>query len=424
MHEYYRNWIFTHPRPDDLRTVFENVTDKDLTWFFDDLMGTTKRLDYKMVRLENQKLLVKNKGELVSPLIIAGMTGDSIYFEKWMDGFEGKQWIELPEGDYSEIKIDPKHVMPEIFRRNNNIQKTGPFPKADPIQTQLLFTVDDPEKHTLMYLPAVNWTRENGFMAGMAFHNGFIIPKPVEYFVMPFYAFGNNDLAGFGRITYNITPYDKFIRLAAISLEGTQFGAPGNQNFQKIKTGVDLYFRNRDMTSPLIQKVSGNYIAASSLHQIELQEKAEMNSYLQLGYQLERHSRINPFTLQASFESGETHQKTSVEFNYKLSYYGQDNGLDIRLFAGTMLKENSNIPFYAFSPGGRSGREQYLYQGTYPDRFAVFPTRFWSRQMSLSEGGLVSPVNDSLGYSRRLVSLSFNKQFARQNQPVASEAFC
>ncbi|MDZ7774560.1 MAG: M1 family aminopeptidase [Bacteroidales bacterium] len=70
MRDYYQKWKFRHPCPHDLRTVFENVTDKDLTWFFDDLTGTTKRLDYKMVRLENQKLLVKNKGELISPLFI------------------------------------------------------------------------------------------------------------------------------------------------------------------------------------------------------------------------------------------------------------------------------------------------------------------------------------------------------------------
>ncbi|MDD4109166.1 MAG: hypothetical protein PHH93_10660, partial [Prolixibacteraceae bacterium] len=286
-------------------------------------------------------------------------------------------------------------------------QKTGPFPGADPIQTQPLFTVDDPAKYTLMYLPVVNWTRENGFMAGMAFHNGFILPKPVEYFIMPFYAFGNNDLAGFGRITYNITPYDKLIRMAAITLEGTQFAAPGNQNYQKVNTGVDFYFRNRNMINPITQKVFVNYIAASSLYQIELQEKAEMNYHIRFGYQLARHSIINPFTLQTSFESGKSYRKTSVECNYRLSYYGRDNGLDIRLFSGIMLNEDSKIPFYSFSPGGRSGRELNLFQGTYPDRFAVFPSNFWSRQMSLSEGGLVSPVNDSLGYSRWLVSLSF-----------------
>lgn len=423
MREYYHNWMFRHPRPDDLRTEFENITDKDLTWFFDDLIGTTKRLDYKMIRIENQQLLIKNSGELASPLVISGMTGDSIFYEKWVDGFERQKWIELPEGNYTEIKIDPWHKMPEIYRMNNNIKRTGSFPRANPVQTQLLFTVDDPEKHTLMYLPAVNWNRENGFMAGLALHNGFIIPKPLEYFVMPFYAFGNNDLAGFGRVIYNITPYDKSIRLAAISLEGTQFGAPGNQNYHKVKTGVDLYFRTLNMTSRLTQKVFGNYILASSLSQIEFQEKAKMNSYFQFGYRLERNSRMNPFDLQANFESGKAYQKTSAEFNYRLSYNGRDNGLDIRIFAGNMLNEDSKIHFYSFSPGGRSGSELYLYQGTYPDRFAVFPTNFWSRQMSLSEGGLVSPVNNSLGYSRYLVSFSFTSSLPGKTSRLPVKPF-
>ena len=406
MQEYFRRWRFRHPRPEDLREIFEAQSGKDLTWFFSDLLGTTKRMDYKMVRIHNQQLLIKNKGKLVSPLLIAGISGDTIIFEKWVDGFEGEKWIDLPSGDYSEIKIDPGHVTPEISRINNNIKTTGTFRKSDPIQTQLLLTVDDPEKHTIMYMPAINLTRKNGFMLGMVFHNGFIIPKPVEYVVVPFYAFGNSDLAGFGRIAYNITPYDNFIRLATISLEATQFGAPGNQNYHRLKTGLDVNFRKEKMTSPLNHRLIGNYITASNLFQIEILEKAEINSYIQVGYLLERSSIINPYSVLASFESGKTYQKTSIQFNYRLSYRGQNNGLDMRLFVGTMLKTDSKIPFYSFSASGRRGSEEYLYQGTYPDRFSVFPESFFSRQMSLTEGGLVSLLNDSLGYSRSLLSLS------------------
>jgi hypothetical protein len=406
MQEYYNQWKFRHPQPEDLREILETQSDKNLSWFFTDLLGTTKRLDYKMVRIENQRVLIKNKGELVSPLFISGTTGDSIIFEKWEEGFKGKKWVDLPTGDYAEIIIDPGHVTPEISRMNNNIKKNSTFPKTDPLKTQLLFSVDDPEKHTLMFMPAINWTRENGIMFGMAFHNGFIIPKPLEYFVMPFYAFGNSDLAGFGRINYNLTPFDKFIRLATISLEATQFGAPGNQNYRKIKTGLELHFRNEKMTYPLNQSMFGNYITASNLFQIELQEKAKMNSYIQFGYLLEKPGFVNPFTLLASFEAGKSYKKISIEYNYKISYFGRDNGLDIRLFAGTMLKSDPNVPFFAFSPGGRSGRQQYLYQGTYPDRFSVFPKNFFSRQMTLSEGGLVSPVHDSIGYSSWLISMS------------------
>lgn len=407
MHTYFDTWKFRHPQPDDLRMLFEAVTGKDLSWFFSDLIGTTKRMDYEVVRLANRKLLVKNNAELVSPLVIAGMTGDSICFEKWIDGFEGQRWIDLPEGNYSELKIDPRHVTPELFRLNNTIRTTGIFPKSDPIRTQPYFTLEDPEKRYLNYFPAFNWTRENGFMAGMALHNGFLTPKPFEYFVMPFYAFRNSELVGFGRMAYSITPWEKFIRKATFSLEGTQFGAPGNQNYHKVKLGSDLYFRNNRMNNLLTQKAFGYYIEASDLFRIQLQEKAKMNSFLQFGYQLEKAGIINPFKLLVSSESGPSFLKTSLELNYRFSYFGKKTGLDIRMFAGTMLKNNPEIPFYAFSASGRSGPEEYLFQGMFPDRFSAFPTTFWSRQMTFSEGGLVSPVNNKLGYSQWLISLSF-----------------
>jgi hypothetical protein len=380
-------------------------------------------MDYKVVRHVNQKLLVKNKGELTSPLVISGMIGDSICFERWVDGFAGEKWINIPAGNYTELKIDPKHLTPELFRLNNNIRTSGIFPKADPIRSQLYFSLEDPEKRYLMYLPAFNWTRENGFMVGMALHNGVLTPKPFEYFVMPFYAFHNSDLAGFGRISYNITPYEQFIRKATICLEGTQFGAPGNQNYHKIKAGLDLYFRYSQMNNPLTQKVYGNFIAASNLFQIELQQKAKMSSFLQFGYQLEKTGVINPFKLLVSTESSHSFMKTSVEMNYKLSYYGKKKGLDIRFFAGTMLKNNPDVPFYALSPNGRSGPEQYLFQGTYPDRFSVFPTSFWSRQTTFSEGGLVSPVNEKLGYSKWLISLSFTSNLPGNSQRIPVKPF-
>ncbi len=408
MHNYYDTWRSKHPQPDDLRTVFESMTDKNLTWFFSDFLTTTKRLDYKVIRFRNKQLHVKNRGEMLSPLVIAGMQGDSICFEQWSDGFKRSKWIAIPPGDYSEIKIDPLHLMPELYRLNNNIRESGIFPKADPVRFQLLYTIDDPDKRTIIYIPTVNWTRENGIMAGLILHNELDLSKPVEYFVMPFYTFRDPDLAGYGRISFNIIPYDNLVRMATLKLEATQFGAPGNQNYHKMQAGLDLFFRNKKAYNPVLQKVYGMYTVASDLFKINLAEKADMSSYLKMGYILEDAGLVNPFKLSASYETGKSFQKLSLEINYKFSYYGKDQGLDIRMFAGTMLKYPSAAPLYSFSASGRSGRELYLYQGTYPDRFSIFPKTFWSRQMTLSEGGLVSAVNDSLGYSHWLISVSLS----------------
>jgi hypothetical protein len=423
MHDYYCIWKYRHPRPEDLRTIFESNTDKDLSWFFDDFLGTTKRLDYKMVRLENQKLLIKNKGEMKAPVLIAGMIGDSICSEKWVDGFEGKKWIDEAQNNYSEIRIDPEHKMPELFRLNNNIRSSGICRRSDPVQSRFLLTLEDPDKRYLIYIPVVDWNKENGFMAGMALHNGMLLSKPLEYLVVPFYSFHKSGLAGYGKVSFNITPYDKFIRIASFTLEGAQFGALGNQNYQKAKIGLDLYFRPKKMNHPVHQKVFGYYIAASDLQQIELLRQANIRSYLQFGYLLESNGIVNPFNMLVSFESGKSFQKTSLEYNYKYCYNGKKSGLEMRLFAGTMLKNTSADPFYTFSASGRSGPEQYLYQGVYPDRFSEFPNTLGSRQMTLSEGGLVSYVNDSLGYSRWLCSLSLTSNLPGKASRIPVKPF-
>lgn len=406
MHEYFRVWRFKHPQPDDLHQLFESVTGKDLDWFFKDFIQTTKRLDYLIVRREGQQLLVRNGGELVSPMVICGLRRDSITFTQWEEGFKGEKWIELPSMNFSEIKIDPLHRMPEIARLNNNIRRLGISPKADPLYPQFLFSIEDPDKRTLQFIPAFNWSKEDGIMAGAVLHNGFFLPKILDYVFTPFYSFENRALTGYGRVSYNITPFESVVRKATFSVEGTQFGAPGNQNYLRAKVGLDVYFRSdlkRDIPK---HKAFMAYITASDLAQINLSQQAKLNSYLQFGYQLEKTSVVNPFKLITMLEAHSSFQKLTSEIKYKYSYYGQNNGLDIRLFAGGMLKTNALAPFYSLAASGRSGRELYLFEGSYPDRFASTSGSFLTRQMTLSEGGLVSPINERLGFSRWLVSLS------------------
>jgi len=406
MQDYYQKWKFRHPQPENLRSVFDAHTEKDINWFFDDLLGTTKRLDYKIDDLKNNKLLVKNKAELISPLIIAGLKGDSICFEKWIDGFSGEQWIEIPEGDYTEIKIDPYHIMPELNRLNNNIKTSGIVRKRDDVETQLLFSIENPEKHSIMYIPAINWNRENGFMAGISINNGLIIPKPVEYLIMPFYAFSNATLSGYGKVAFNFIPFDQFFEKATITIDGTQFGAPGHQNYRKMSANLQLKIKPLTPTRPIRQMLYGKYSLASDLFKIINGSSASLNSYFQLGYQLQKIGYIHPYKINLSIESGKQYQKATAELKYKYSYSGKRNGLEMRLFGASMLSNKATVPFYGIAAGGRSGREQYLYEGLYPDRFGANTGSFWARQMTLSEGGLVSPVNEYLGYSKWLISLS------------------
>ena len=408
MQLFYRNLQFSHPGTGDMQDLFEFVSGSDLGWFFDDFSGTPRRLDYGVVRYGGGQALVENRAELASPVKIAGLSGDSVQFEKWVDGFHGRQWIPVPPGAYDRIMINPDGSMPEVRKTNNNVRTAGIFPAADLPRMKFLYAVDDPAYNTLVYIPLVNWTRENGVMPGVMLHNGMPLPKPAEFILTPFYSFRDNSFAGSGRFLFNKAPYNTFLNLATISLEGSRFGAPGIGSYHAFRAGTDLFLGSYPVGSMTGHRLFGRFILVSDLYALLEQGRGGNNTFWQFGYVLERQTRINPFSLGATIETHRLFQKASLEFNYRQSYKRTGGGLDMRILAGYMLNNDSPVPFHALAPAGRGGREQYLFHGNYPDRFTPFSESFFSRQTTFTEGGLVSPVNDLLGYCDWLISLSLS----------------
>jgi hypothetical protein len=86
-----------------------------------------------------------------------------------------------------------------------------------------------------------------------------------------------------------------------------------------------------------------------------------MLSFVQASYILNSKKNLNPLNVAVAFEAGKKYQKTSIELTKKISYDGLKNGLESRLFAGTMLRDAASDPFYSFAPSGRSGPEQFLF---------------------------------------------------------------
>lgn len=399
MREYYSTWKFRHPSPDDLREIIESKSNKDLSWFFEDYIGTVKRYDYKVKKLSGDSLLVVNKGEMVSPLEIHTFMNGTPASAVWHEGFTGRKWLRLPDAEFNSVRLNASHLVPEIIHTNNNIRTSGMFPRADPMSPQLLASIEDPQRRTLLLLPLVNWNRADGFMAGIAMKNSITLPKRTEYFITPFFIFREPDFAGKGRITYNLLPYNSIIRKTSISLEGASFGATPFNDYHAIKPGIDFWFHKG-------HHIYGKYILATNLQEVNSDVNASQAHYWQAGYTFVKPRLVNPYSITALYEAGNDFGKISGELNYRFSFNGGNQGFDIRVYSATMTHIPPGDGFHMLAVSGRSGRELYLFQGDFPDRFAEFRDNFWSRQMLISEGALVTPLSDSTGYSRSLVSLS------------------
>lgn len=407
VHVFNNKWAGKHPSPEDLRFAFESRSGKDLSWFFDDYLGTVKRADYAVKRLKGDSVLVKNKGELTTPLPLYEISGKKVSSIQWYDGFRGERWLHIMHGS-DETVINYNHILPEINHLNNNIRSSGIFRKSDPLRLRMFMSLENPSENSLMITPLVNWTRIDGLMIGAGLNNGMLLPKKTEIFFLPLYTFRSPGLAGKARIALNLTPYNSIVRKASISLEGSRFGSPWFRYYHVLGAGIEVHLRRNEPLSFIDHLIFGKVTTARKFPFSEPFTSSGNDWFQQIGYILNRGGLLNPFRFTSLFETNGDYYKTSVELKYRLSYNGHNRGLDARFFGGIMLKEDTVRNYYSIAPSGRSGRELYMYQGDFPDRFALFPGTFWSRQMMLNEGGLASPVNDTAGYSRWLLSASFS----------------
>lgn len=404
MNQYYIEWQGKHTSPSDLEAAFKR-TGKNLDWFFTDFLQTVKRTDYGIKKIDGGDLVVKNYGETAPPFKITICDGKEVK-DYWFEGFYGTEKINIPGEEYNDLMINADHLMPEIDLLNNNIRKSGILKKYDPFKFRLLFSLYDPAERPVFFAPLVSWVKADGFLYGAVFNSGIMLSRKLEYSFMPFYSAKKHDLSGKGMIRLNLLPHDFFLRKLSFTLSASSFGFDNNTNFRVINGGTELYFRDQNTPSAISKQLKIDYYNVSDLLTLRSDSIHSDNSFLTASFRFRKQTNINPWSIQLYSELGPSFHKMTVNFNYKISYGGRNNGLDLFFLTGAMIRENENNRLYSMAPSARNGNQLYLFEGDFPDRFDARYGTLWSKQMLLKEGMIVSPINDHSGYSRWLSSFS------------------
>lgn len=397
MQAYFEKWKFKHPYPDDLRRVMEEVSGKQLGWFFDGLINTTQRLDYKIMGIKkeanNIKVLIKNSGEIAAPVQLGGMKNGKPASSAWYEGFAGTQWVDFPPGDYDMIKIDPDGDMPEINRRNNSISTSGLFKKCEPLDLQFFSSLEDPRKSQVFYAPVAGWNNHNKLMAGMLIHNYSFPSSPFRYYLMPMYATGNNSLAGSADISYTLFPKKGPVESAAISVFAKRYAfAPlGNaRSYHKAEPRLRLNFRK----APRSKKE--HQIELRSTHIIgdpyQNSEGSVMTSYYsddttyscinRLSYVFSNTRTIHPYDVKTTLEQSKYFIKAFAEANFEVTFNKKNKGIFLRVFGGKFIYTNNASSYFGF---GMSGNSDYTYDHIFLGRSTM--SGLLSQQMILNDGG-------------------------------------
>ena len=126
-HTFLDRWKYKHPYPWDLWNTFEDVTGRDLDWFWHAWYYETGVLDQAVESVtsgaEGTEIVIMSIGEnpMPTPLSITLSDGSTIErevpVEEWLDGSRSHRLV-VP-GTVVRVEIDPENLFPDADRENN-----------------------------------------------------------------------------------------------------------------------------------------------------------------------------------------------------------------------------------------------------------------------------------------------------------------
>lgn len=423
--DYYNKWQFKHPQPSDLQQVFEAGTDKPLDWFFDNVINSTKQIDYACIhhscchKGDKAKLTIKNKGDIAAPFSVSAVNfADSVLNTTWFNGLNPNKDTTLEVNQSEEVWyyiIDPLEEMPEIDRNNNIHYTTGLARKGERTKIQFGANFNNPEKPRVNMIPMLGFNCYDGFMLGLASYNLTVPVRNFQYVVAPMFGFGSLAPVGMFEVKYNFIPTHgkKPFQRLTIGLGGRSFNGLYNEKFDyhlryyRINPYVDIEFARKSLRDysrhflrmehillveegALIERVNDTTFAFNS-------KTTQIRSTHRIQYKYDYNHPITPFDLKAGVEYAnykdfsdiEHYVKLSVEGNFKFNYSALW-AVDIRMFMGGFVfhtdRAFGNMPLQLAS----RNLNDYNYDSYYVGRREQ--GSFWEQQVALREGGFKTPI--------------------------------
>lgn len=403
MHNYFDQWKFKHPMPEDFRMVAEERGGK-LDWFFNDMVNSKKKLDYTVCSVKKDeerktwKLKIHNCGKIAGPVSVTAYKDDKAARTEWFDGFYDSRTIEFPEGDYDKFIINEK--APEINKNNNTIRTKGVLRTVEPLQVKFIGTIERADRTQLFYSPVVGWNNYNKTMVGAVFYNSFFPANKLDYTIMPLFGTGNIDLAGSFNVGYTFRPSASFIQDLRIGVSGSRYGYfyrpdVGYLNYMTLKPEISFSIK-KEPRSPVTQHFRFRHVSVSKeipAFDNVLDEYVAANSYYYVNDYTQyfvSNRKINPWSAKLNLQQGNGFVKASLEGKYKISFKGRNKGIDIRLFAGQFFIRTNTGP-YRFRMAGQQGFQDYQYDDVFLAR--TDSKGIFSQQFSETDGNFKVPTS-------------------------------
>lgn len=418
MKSYYEQWHYKHPYPEDIQAIFEKETNKQLDWFFEDGLNTTKKIDFKIknVKKENTKTIVsiKNRTNFTGPAPINACIGDSVIETQWIEyPYEQQAIFETENNLINRYVIDAKEWMPEIKLNNNYFYKNSLFHK-NAFKPKIGTTLGLNRFQQFFLLPSVAYNFYDKAMLGIIIHNIRIPNNKFQFAFAPMFSFGTKNIVGTGVIGYSIFP-KKNIKKIQFAMQGNTFHHnESSLNIKetiyarhiKIAPSVSIDFAQKNLRTPISDNLllKYYYIANQDFqYNLDLQDslyKPSISNYvsqqfMNVKYTHKNNRTFNPFSYELNAMGNQYFTKIGFTTNLRIDYHLKNKSFYFRGYVGKFFDFKTISNTYNLQPqylnATNTSINDYVYDETYVARNEQ--KGIMSQQISMQEGGMKIKTN-------------------------------
>jgi hypothetical protein len=403
MKSYYAQWKFKHPQPSDFRNVIEKESNKNLAWYFDDLLGSTKKEDYALknytLQGENYNVTVQNKGEIASPFNLTATKNEKIVATQWYEGNKNTANVTFPKGDYDKIILDGSHVMTE-FKRNNNVTNRFPNFKA-------VALLEGDEKPKLGILPVIGWNKYDKAMLGATIYTPLGPGGGHEGYVMPMYGLGSKKFNFLLDQKWNFLPNSKNIKRLTLGVNSRKFSYDiydwkdkgiyvEPSTYLKGQLSAEIEFKNptptNNRTKFLNYRIVGihatQYYKTDTLPENAPTAFRDTQLVHELKYTLNDANALNPYTWTLTGQGNSGFAKIFTHFNQKIRLSRKKEAVYLHAFVGAFAYNKTQQSQYGFLLNGRNGYDYLLDELQFGRSVTKVEDGFSAHQLFNKDAGL------------------------------------
>ncbi len=420
---YYDEWGFKHPRPEDMRMVFERESGKSLGWVFNGFLATDEKYRVKAISLDRRTwegpderwhLGHRAKGPWAVPFSITGFAGNDSLGTVWAwnngHGHQGRtEYAGLPWPNVDRVRIDAGNRTLDIDRRNNTVRANGLLKRRAPLKFESLLGIERNDARSVYYSVLPLWNGHDGWQAGVSLRNTTFPSQRTEWVVAPLWAFGSERLVGAARIGHH------FDRIRSSWFRNIHVGfaarSSGLLHDHKVSAWYEKYAPSlrfdlkRPLAKPWVHSIDLRGVRVYQATEITgtdelVYRSRSFGDYLELSYGAADARRLRPASVRAAITGANRYSpllsrdiqwlRASVELAQAFAYNERGKQLRLRAFGGTFIDNNNGYLGSGLDAWNLSwGAEDMFFDHAYFERGAR--DRFFSRQFGKQQGAFKTP---------------------------------